>query len=943
MTPAQAADLLEQRSQGGLADALRLATDAAKFGATARAEDQWKNLADSLDPNLKALLSSALPDLKGRLEPVAKKAEETVRNAALENGTLAAAEAIAQGDFSAAATAIAGSAMAASAGTAARVEAADGPVAKLEAASSGLSGLMAGMGEMLRKLMSSLASLLPAPLAKMLGFEVPADSAAVTESGQAPADGLAAQSRPLGEPVKSLRENADEAGRSLFRELGVTEDKRDQFFTIFAKYRGRVSDRWNQVAATGDGNVVTEPLFTLGDSAAFTCDLVSAGIIPLDRVAVRVAEGAADTVVLSVKTVGAMAVEGAPWAVHQILGKVSVEKLGKDWDSLSADQKNMMAALIHREGLVPLMVGGFMGQLMAEALVIPATWSERVGWNAAKMAANGVFGKFDKAAEGLDYLLGKLGDPEAAGSARETCAAMRARIVESRAKMFITDAFVQSVDGATDGAEAISQLRQKVAFVASETKGLLGTSPASEKLLAELDGLSTAVGRSATSETARAAVDQFVRNVHCNALNQADLRLVMEPVNYARGAYANPKFNASIFKERLDALDGGLARTVNSGVGPLRAWQNFRNLGNMVEANFDFNRAVVQIRRENADAWLKNLKVLATESPDLVRGLFGHLPAIVVIGVAANEEGNFAANFAKGMMFLTPIIGPGMLIFEGGKMENFKLPQLATMGMGTTLMAMDAYGVYKVASGPRPVWEALKFAARGPMSVLKLAGGASRTGHDLFYALRGIGQAARAGQLEQAGFAALRGLGTVGALAMLAYGGYRWHEWSKVQNEQEAQEKIAKDLKADGLIDENGAPVAGKMVEKFHAMEDAQKKPFVELLASDILSRFSLSQDAQGLPACRATMDGSTCKLAVSKLVPAGDLQTLVREMEKFGLRTEFAFTDEAVSAFVANAKDQLLTTLDSGQRASYRELAVKALTDAGVPAADSLFPAEAL
>lgn len=132
--------------------------------------------------------------------------------------------------------------------------------------------------------------------------------------------------------------------------------------------------------------------------------------------------------------------------------------------------------------------------------------------------------------------------------------------------------------------------------------------------------------------------------------------------NYLRGAFASADFALDDFAKRMTTLETGMHKTLQSGNAGLRLLQNFKNSFKISDMPRGFENALFATTKDEAMAMARQLRFMATQSPELVRGILGHLPIIAVAGIAASKDDPFIAEFAKELRFLIPFYGPFLIM-----------------------------------------------------------------------------------------------------------------------------------------------------------------------------------------------------------------------------------------------------------------------------------------
>lgn len=127
----------------------------------------------------------------------------------------------------------------------------------------------------------------------------------------------------------------------------------------------------------------------------------------------------------------------------------------------------------------------------------------------------------------------------------------------------------------------------------------------------------------------------------------------------------------------------------------------------------------------------KNLKILAWESPEFVKSIFGKIPIFIVAWIARDSEKSLSSNLkdlSSELLYLTPLFWPFFMLKDWLSFENWNIANLGQAGFGAALFAYDT--VHLVASFK--TWKILQYAARPFIDMAELVWITTRSGATAF-------------------------------------------------------------------------------------------------------------------------------------------------------------------------------------------------------------------
>lgn len=133
-----------------------------------------------------------------------------------------------------------------------------------------------------------------------------------------------------------------------------------------------------------------------------------------------------------------------------------------------------------------------------------------------------------------------------------------------------------------------------------------------------------------------------------------------------------------------------------------RRFSKGKQLSGMVEYADEVKFALNNV--DDAKAFFDNIKTIGRHSPEILKTLFKGFPLIMMgsdmLEKLSHPEGNesFVRTIAEGFGYLTPLVGPVMLISDGLTVKDGKFQSLWGAGIGAGLFALDGFYAIKTGS-----------------------------------------------------------------------------------------------------------------------------------------------------------------------------------------------------------------------------------------------------
>lgn len=709
------------------------------------------------------------------------------------------------------------------------------------------------------------------------------------KSGDAPAgaDGAEKKEKQEGESKEALWEKAVEQRKKRFMETLAREyhvdfngPKKEKFEKIWAKYmddsKGISKDLVENFREDRTYHLADYPLRYGKDSLSFVYELVDAEIIPKDAIRMWFVDGAKKTVAFGL-AIGKelISLNG----VEEVLGQMSVEQLGKKYQEMSSNEKQLFAYTIQHKFAPMAYLTGIAAGAATSFLVAYPTWKEGVALGTAWNSGKTLFAGFDEAAKSIEEVYSIIGVKNVSADAD----LLRQMMRESFVKLHVTE-IARSAKNAGEFADGLSRLRGSIPTELLDKNGGLPSDVA--ELFKKFEA--TVVDRTAPMSFLHGKLVELIKANH----SERDVMRFMERLKGSaarsvQGYYADPAIYIDDVVRQRELVDRALAASVvesKNSIGSIIA--KLKAVGKFVALPGVAQKAAFSVHADNSEEFKKVVSGIAKESPHLVQALFANV-AVVVSGVAAYESWKNGTSgptaILRAFAGLTPFFGAGIMFYEGTEMEGGLPTKPFYIATGMGMLAVDTWQLAKLAASGARATEYLAYFGRPVTMAGEFALGSVRTVYETGKTLSGI---VRAGSVSTEAAAQLRGLGFrfagVGAVVAvsvlagkIAYDSYREGE----------DEKLLADLKKNGFFDENGNPVASKVSEAFAQLSKERQELLVRIAAASSLSEGNRDFDIR--------QTGASWKLTIQDRITDTEVPALLRTFKENGIPVEVHFSDK--------------------------------------------------
>ncbi len=721
----------------------------------------------------------------------------------------------------------------------------------------GIGNMFQSLGEMFKKIFSMIAGIFG--FKNLLGStegEKWAEKTNQTTTQNTPVKTIDTVEQRRQQMAESLKKAPEDFKNKLEKDLaqwGYSKNDRTKsgkFNEVWNEYKPEIEQllKTNADAALHDAK--HNPLDSLIKSVMIPTrmfmSLVAKWVIPLDAIATQVYDGA---VILSLKSLRGMMQFGNN-QMEGVLSRVSIANFGTEREKMNPDQKAVLDQIFVHNHVIGAYLLSIAGNAVAKAGAYTFAWKEGVGLGGLMANYRGVQGEWAKSALEMQKIATSIGATEDLAKIGVVDRNMQMVFQEAITKGLVTDAFSQAKNPADflERMKAIQTLGQKEVLFSQNYFDKISQEVFKSKTLPLT--LSEEVTMKTLSVELRQKIGQTL-------LKTESLWKFENIGNAIKGAFSRantPELGAHFVdnvQQSLERVNKSMALSIEykaEGKGFDLIWDRIKQAvwpSAFTEIAKNAQKGIIPIQLADSPQAIKAISNLAYEAPGLVSSFFKMFP-LVVVGTSAVIADDKMKALQAGMIGLTPIIGPLILLHEGWEMKGLQFTNVSLIGLGITQLTIESvmfanlirssrsgsdFLLKSAAFVGRPITmtiDALKWAwqimslSRQTVSTIARGGG------------REIIQGAfRTGKAGKAGMA-LAAMAM--ATAVVAYGP------EKLLNEFDAA-RSAEFMKKEGYIDADGGLNLALVKEKFAGFSADQRKKVVEYIASTSFgSDYSIDQ-----------------------------------------------------------------------------------------------------
>lgn len=302
------------------------------------------------------------------------------------------------------------------------------------------------------------------------------------------------------------------------------------------------------------------------------------------------------------------------------------------------------------------------------------------------------------------------------------------------------------------------------------------------------------------------------------------------------------RFLLDEFTSKLWNVNDWIEKSFKSWRTIFKYADNFKNSFKMIDMPKSFEKTVFALTKENSKDFIKQLKFLATQSPELVRWIFSHLPIIAVAWVAATSEEPFFKELTDWLKFLIPIVWP-FLIMKEARLENWQPHDIVNLALWWWFLVFDWYTLVKAVKLAKE-WEipttVIKFFWKPVVDIARLWKWTLQTILYTEHWFKAIYELIKAWKIAEASnlinYWKLKQYWLIIWILAIIW----W--WAKEYFSKKPEEIIAK-LEKDWFLNKDWWFNIAKISEAYQKINNSEKKAILWYLISSILNENSVSKD----------------------------------------------------------------------------------------------------
>jgi len=298
-------------------------------------------------------------------------------------------------------------------------------------------------------------------------------------------------------------------------------------------------------------------------------------------------------------------------------------------------------------------------------------------------------------------------------------------------------------------------------------------------------------------------------------------------------------WNKAYMKDMFISRNANYIESLSHSINPdkFRTLAKIRAYGQFLEIPGNLNKTVVHFKNPtDFRGFMKEVGVLASQSPELVRWLFSHLPVFIVAGTTIHEGMKPDGEVLKSLRYFVPIWWPALMIWDANIWINrdgtIDVENIGEGVAGFVLGGIDLWIFTKL------VWAKWKmgvveFALKPVIDTTRAIGSLGR----LSWSLWKVGaDGARLGAQYLSKFP------SYGKVAAGALAGITILLITGEALASDSPEEIKKKLTESKLLNADGTPNLIQMKERFKTLSPENKKQILDLVFSLEISLYTIDQ-----------------------------------------------------------------------------------------------------
>jgi hypothetical protein len=797
----------------------------------------------------------------------------------------------------------------------------------VKSVAEGVSGLFQSFGEIIKKLFAMLAGFFG-----FKGLSGDAASEAIGKVGDkiektkdtivGTVDPLVKRRQEVAEALKKAPEDIKNKLETDLAQWGYSTNDRvkgSKFNEVWNQYKPEIEQllKTNQDAALYDTrhNPLDSLIKSITIPTRMFVSLIARGVIPMSAITTQVYQGA---IVLSLKSLRGM-MQFWNDQMEGVLSKIDITNFENEKKWMNVDEQAILNQIFVHNHVIGSYLLSIAGNAIAKAGAYTFAWQEWVGIHGLIANYRGVQGEWAKSVTEMQKIATSIGATDDLAKIGVAQRNMQLVFEETITKGFITDAF----NKAKDPTDFLKKMQEIQSVGKAET---LFSQKYFEKITQEVfktKTLPTSLPAGTTLESLSVPLRQ---QIGATLLQTRDIWKFDSMKSSIVGAFSRtntPVVGAHFIDNvqgSLDQVNRSMATSIEYkaegkwfGLILDRIKQAVRPSA-FTEIAKNAQKGIISVQLEDAPQAIKAISNLAYESPGLVSSFFKLFP-LVVVGTSTVMADDKIKGLQAGMIGLTPIIGPLILIHEGWEMKGLKFTNVSLIGLWVTQLTIESVMLLNILRSSRGCMDVLlKSAAFVGRPVTMMVDAAKWAGQLMSISRQAVSTIARGGGGEMLRWALRTNKGTrawlaIGAMAVatavVAYGP------EKLLNEIDGARSV-EFMAKEGYIHPDGGLNIDLVKEKFAGFSADQRKKVVEYIAfTSFGSDYSIDQKSGTKILVNGAVDLETIKSVQTELASIlGEKTDINVSLSDTGIKSWYELLKRESKDNIPAIKDTMMASL---------------------------------